>query len=223
MPLSDPADPLLRRDVGHSLLVATLAVLLSAGLLYGYYVGRVWRVARRSPQQPDADGTLLLFGKRLVDGGPDPDYRQRLQHARQLAMQRPGNPLILLGGGPQGATEAEAGLAWLHRHGLPATVPVRLEDRSLDTLQNLRNARAMLTDRATPVLLLSNRYHLARCLALARSLGLDARPCAAEPEFRWREQRPGRLLLEAAYLCWLEVGRGWARLLGHRRMLERIS
>jgi len=220
----DPTDPLLRRDIGHSLAVSLLAVLLSAGLVYLLYVGRVWRVAARSRQRPDDADTVLVFGKRLVDGAPDDDYRLRLQHAHALLLQRPGRRLVLLGGGEPGATEAEVGLAVLRGFGLPEDAPVQLEDRSRDTLQNLRNARALLgADRGGPVLLLSNRYHLARCARLADLLGFEHRPCAAEPRFALREQRLSRLLQEAAYLCWLEVGLGWARLIRHRRMIGRLS
>ncbi len=217
-------DPLLRRDIGHSLGIAALAVLLSGGAVYLYYLWRVCRAALRSSHAPDCGEHLLVFGKRLVDGRPDADYAQRLAHAQRLAARQPARPMILLGGGAAGSTEAEVGLRELRALGLPEAVPVRLEDRSLDTLENLRNARAMLAGGAAgPVLLLSNRYHLARCLSLARSLGVDALPCAAEARFSLREQRPGRLLQEAAFLCWLEVGTGWARLIRHRRMLDRVS
>jgi uncharacterized SAM-binding protein YcdF (DUF218 family) len=218
------SDPMLWRDAAHSLAAASLAVLLSGGLLYVAYLLRVWRVAVDSPAQVDGGACLLVFGKRLVDGEPDADYRERLQRAHALARAAPARPLILLGGGAAGVTEAETGLRVLQALGLPADTPVHLEDQSLDTLQNLRNARAMLgTAPARPLLLLSNRYHLARCHSLARTLGLDSQPCAAEAEFRWREQRLARLAQEAAYLCWFEVGTTWARLIGHRRMLSRVS
>jgi uncharacterized SAM-binding protein YcdF (DUF218 family) len=218
------ADRLLRRDVRHSLAISALAVLLSAGLLYFACLGRVCWIAARSSQRADRAARVLVFGKRLLQGEPDADYRRRLQHACSLARQRCDRQLILLGGGPPGASEAVAGLLTLHAWGLPADASVQLEDRSLDTLENLRNARELLgAERTAPVLLLSNRYHLARCLSLARLLGFDARPCPAEATFSLREQRPLRLLQEAAFLCWLEVGTAWARLIGHRRMLNRIS
>jgi uncharacterized SAM-binding protein YcdF (DUF218 family) len=224
--MSKPAetDPHLRRDALHSLIVAALAVLLSAGLVYLVYLRRVLRIARRSSASVEAPGTLLVFGKRLVDGEPDADYRRRLQRAHALAGARPVQALVLLGGGPPGATEAEVGLAQLRRLGLPEGLPVQLEDRSRDTLQNLRNARALLgADHGGPLLLVSNRYHLARCAQLAGQLGLDYQLCAAEPGFRLREQGVARLLVEAGYLCWIDLGTGWARLIGHRRMLARVT
>jgi uncharacterized SAM-binding protein YcdF (DUF218 family) len=224
MQLRSSSDPFLHRDIAHSLAAATLAVLLSGGLLYAVYLLRVWRVAVQSPPGAADEACVLVFGKRLVDGEPDADYRERLHRAHRLATTAPQRPLVLLGGGSDGITEAATGLRVLQQLGLPEGTPVHLEDQSLDTLQNLRNAREMLGgDHDRPLLLLSNRYHLARCHSLAQALGLHSRPCAAEAEFRWREQRVARLAQEAAYLCWFEVGAAWARLIGHRRMLARVS
>lgn len=218
-------DPLLLRDTGHTLVVALLAMLLTFGLPLLWCLWRVLHEARRS-HLPDGDGWLLVFGKRLQAGRPDADYQRRLDAALAHARTLPHAPLLLLGGGPAGCSEAEVGLRTLQAMGLPDEVPVQLECQSLDTLQNLRNARALLAGAAAsaaPLQLLSNRYHLARCASFARLLGLSFRVCAAEPVFRLREQRPGRLLVEAAYLWWLHCGVWWARLLGHRRLLARIS
>jgi uncharacterized SAM-binding protein YcdF (DUF218 family) len=215
-------DPLLLRDARHSLAVASLAVLLSGGLLYAVFLLRVWRTAARAGTDDPATACVLVFGKRLVDGEPDGEFQRRLQRTLALSSRHP-RPVVLLGGGSDARTEAAAGRDALQALGLPDGVAVQLEDRSLDTLQNLRNARDLLGEGATrPLLLVSNRYHLARCQSLARSLGLDGRVCAAEARFCWREQGLSRLITEAAYLCWIEVGIVWARLIGHQRMLERV-
>jgi hypothetical protein len=101
-----------------------------------------------------------------------------------------------------------------------------LEAESRDTLQNLRNARRDLL-RATATLprvaLLSNRYHLARCALFARQLGFDWELCAAEPRLRLTPRTLLRLAGEAAYVCWADLGTRWARLIGHRRMLARVT
>ena len=96
-----------------------------------------------------------------------------------------------------------------------------LEDQSRDTLQNLRHARDLLAGDGIDLILLSNRYHLARCLFFAECLGLSGRPCAAESVWSWTAG--GKLLVEAAYLMWVDIGRRWARLIGHRRMLAKVS
>jgi uncharacterized SAM-binding protein YcdF (DUF218 family) len=217
-------DPHLSRDISHSLAIATLACVATAGLLYVAYLGHALWVAMRSPHRAEGGDYLLVFGKRLQGLQPDPDFRQRLEHAKRLAESCPERPLILLGGGEPGASEAEIGLRVLRDMGLPEQVPVLLEDRSLDTLQNLRHARRLLAQREPgPVLLLSNRYHLARCARLASQLGFDYRLCAAEEHFQPTPGALTRLADEAGFLCWLDIGTRWARLIGHQRMLRRVS
>ena len=67
------------------------------------------------------------------------------------------------------------------------------------------------------------KYHLARCALFARNLGLDAELCAAEADWQWHPVALWRVAGEAAYVCWTDLGTRWARLIGHRGMLERIS
>jgi uncharacterized SAM-binding protein YcdF (DUF218 family) len=74
-----------------------------------------------------------------------------------------------------------------------------------------------------PVALLTSRYHLARCLLLARELGFDARPVAAEDRLPRTPRYLVLLAMEGTYLMWIDLGMRWARLVGHRRMAARIS
>ncbi len=212
------------RDVWHSLLVTALAVVLSGGLLWLYVFLRTVHLARVAPLRPRAAATLLLFGKRLDAGAIDADYVARL--SRALALVREGPYALLLLGGHTGAglSEAAAALQWLQQHGLPTEADVRCEDASTDTLENLRNARDLLgPDAAERIALVSSRYHLPRCLMLARSLGLDAEIVAAEPRLRGNASLLVRLVLEASYCLWLGVGRRWAQLIGHQRMVDRVT
>lgn len=217
-PLRDP-------DVLHVLTVGALVNVVGLGLPYLYFLARTWRTARRTGigLAPDVT-TVMVFGKRLVDGAPDREYRWRLRRALHLLRRHPALTVLLAGGASEGedrATEAEIGRDWLLRH-LPQAAPrVRVESRSLDTIDNLRQARALLPP--GPVGLLSSRYHLARCVVMARSLHLTVRPCAAEPRLRLDARGAGRLALEAGYHTLFVIGRRWARLIGHARMLSRVS
>jgi hypothetical protein len=216
------ADP----DALHTLAVAALACAGSLGLVYLGYLLHVVRIARSAPCEPALGHTVLLFGKHAPRGLPDADFSARLQRAATLWRQRPPSSMLLLGGGPAGApTEAALAQAHLLDLGVPGDAPLVLEDRSRDTLQNLRNARALWQAAAPvgPVTLLSSRYHLARCALLAGQLGLRWELCAAEPALSWRPRALWRLATEAAYVCWADLGRRWAGLIGHRRMLARLS
>ncbi len=213
-------------DALQGLGVALLLLMLSGGLVYVYYAIRVWNLARRAPAWPDLDpqrrARLLLFGKRCEDGEPDRDFQQRIQRALALAGRHPQLELLLLGGGPH-PTEAEVAERELRAAGLSEAARITLEDQSRDTLENLRHARSLLREGEGDVLLLSSRYHLARCSLFAQWLGIEHRVCAAEEQWApsWRER--GRLLLEAAYMVWVESGRAWARLLRSERMLAKVS
>jgi uncharacterized SAM-binding protein YcdF (DUF218 family) len=216
-------------DVLHAAVVTLLAMMLSAGLVWIGYVVHVWRIARRAPTTLAGRWVVLVFGRQLVDDEPGHDYRNRL--ARGLALLRAGmaSRVLLLGGRSGGTrSEAQAGHAWLRRQGLPVDAQVELEQESVDSLENLRHARGLLQggDRAEvlpPVALLTSRYHLARCLLLARRLGFDGQPVAAEDALPRTPRYLVLLLTEATYLMWIDLGVRWARLIGHRRMAARIS
>lgn len=216
---------LRNRDVWHSLAVAGIACVATAGLLWVAWFVHALRLAARSSVEAPRARTLLLFGKRLAGGRPDADYDARIARLHALVQTDASRRVLLLGGAADGGTtEAAAALARLTELGLPAGVVPVCEDASTDTLENLRNARALLGDAARePVALVTSRYHLARCLLLARSLGFDAEPVAADARFSWRPRLVVRLALEAGYCLWVDTGTRWARLIGHRRMLDRVT
>jgi uncharacterized SAM-binding protein YcdF (DUF218 family) len=214
------------RDVLHAGVVTGLACIASAGLVYlGYFV-HVWRVARNAPCEAGQGDTLLLFGKHAPRGEPDREFGVRLDRAAALWRTRKPRRVVLLGGGPPGvASEADIARAGLLERGLVEESPWLLEAQSRDTLQNLRNARGLLAamDDRGRVLLLSSRYHLARCLLLARQLGLDAEPVAAEAKLKIGPRMLLRLAGEAGYVCLTDIGTRWVRLIGARRALERVT
>ncbi|UXI68697.1 YdcF family protein [Tahibacter amnicola] len=212
-------------DVWHSLLAAALACAATGGLLLLLYGLRAWRTARSAATAPVRAQVILVFGKRLVNAGPDADYVQRLCRAHALVQADPRRRVLLLGGTvDEGPTEAQAGLATLQQMGLPRHCQIECEDASIDTLENLRHARILLgADAGQPVALVSSRYHLERCRLLALSLGFDVEMIGAEAPWRPRLRDLGRLAMESGYCLWLEVGTRYARLIGHRRMLDRVS
>ncbi len=218
------------RDVLHAAAITTATCVLTAGLVYLGYLVHVWRIARKAPCVPEHGECVLLFGKHAPQGRLDLDFEARLDRAVSLWQGRAPTSVVLLGGGPPDApSEAELARSGLFARGLTMDAPLRLEGQSRDTLQNLRNARTMLgSQRASNggrlrVTLLSSRYHLARCALFARQLGFDAELCAAEPRLRVDSRMLLRLAGEAAYVCITDIGSRWARLIGHRRMLARVT
>ncbi|ATD66730.1 hypothetical protein CNR27_04115 [Luteimonas chenhongjianii] len=215
----------------HALAVAGAACVLSMGVVYVGYFLHVWRTARNAPCVPERGDCVLVFGKHAPAGRLDRDFNARLTRAAALWDSHAPSRVLLLGGGPAGSpTEAAVARKTLLALGVAPDAPLLLEDTSRDTLQNLRNARSLLAtaelDSASAtreVTLLSSRYHLARCALFAGNLGLRWELCAAEPKLDWRPGTLWRIAGEAGYVCWLDIGARWARLIGYRRLLERLS
>ena len=176
-------------DVAHTLAIACLACIATGGLLYVAYFTHALNIARRAPAAIGRARVLLVFGKRLVDGCPDADYLARISRAHeQIATGRCDLVLPLGGARSAGISEALAARDELHRLGMPQYVEIIVEDASIDTLENLRNARDVLAARPTaPVALLSSRYHLARCAALAHQLGFPLPTKAASGIWAWEK------------------------------------
>lgn len=214
------------RDVLHALAVTGAACVLSVGLVYVGYFVHVLRIARKAPCLPELGDCVLVFGKHAPRGLVDADFTARIDRAAQLWRDRPPRSVVLLGGGPEGMpSEAELARQGLFARGIAQDAPLLIEAQSRDTLQNMRNARELLrtlADRGR-VTLLSSRYHLARCALFARQLGMDAEVCAAEPRLALSPRNLWRLAGEAGYVCLTDVGTRWARLIGHRRMLARVT
>lgn len=237
-PPSDPDPPPARRrslhylgdpDVLQAAVITVLLVLLTGGLIWLAYLWQVVRIARSSATRPPQALTALVFGCGLRRDAPGREYRVRLARALMLARSGQAPRLLVLGGRSGGQlSEAAAGGRWLREHDLPESIELLLDPQSTDSLQNLKNARRLLCgdDAAAalpPVALVTSRYHLARCLLLARRLGFDATPVAAEERLAWSVPKLRRLWLESGYLMWIDVGVRWAELIGHSRIAQRVS
>ena len=213
---------------GLAMLALSLAVpALSGGVSVWLALAYVRRVAARTPAHADPAGERDIPGRVLVlgmrpgrDGRPGPLYRARLDRACLLLAADPGAEVVLLGGRtrPGAPSEAEAGRDHLRARGVPDAA-IRLEAESRHTLENLRLYRDAFP-RAGRVVLVTNRFHLARAGLMAETLGIPHRLCAAEAEW---PAVPGALVQEAVLVHWFLVGRAFCRLTGHARMLARIT
>lgn len=181
-------NPAMHRSPGYfwrwfqRLLRALGWTLLSGGWLWWRACRVSWVVARIAP--PHARGAVLLVpGYRLRDDEVTPAYARRLRRALELC--RGGQRLLLSGYARRRdqPSEALAGFAYLCDLGLPADVAVQLDVCARDTEENLAEAARLLPPGRSAVII-SNRWHLARCAWLARRAGLAWPVCAAER--RWR-------------------------------------
>jgi uncharacterized SAM-binding protein YcdF (DUF218 family) len=205
-----------------TLLVIGVTLGLSLIIFYLY----AWWVARSTLRTKPANACLLVFGKRLQRGSIDTDYRLRLDKTAEFLVHDPQTRVILLGGAPmhEQLSEAKAGFDYLKAKGVDSPEHIQLEERSRNTLENLRQARKMLErENCADLILITNRYHLARSRMIANSLGLKNRLCPAEAAFSWSAKVIGKLAFEAFYMLWFNTGKSWARLIGSQRMLQRVT
>ncbi|MGB1580131.1 MAG: YdcF family protein [Nevskiales bacterium] len=210
-------------DGAFTLLLSSLIIIFTAGISWLLVSLRVLHMALSTSNRIAPADWILVLGRQLLGGAVTLDYAARLDRAVALAAAQPAARIMVLGGqtseGP--FTEAEQGRRYLLQRGIAAD-RIHMESASLHTLENLQNARDDLGEQPGRVLLITSRYHLARSCTLARGLGFDVRPCAAEAQFAWSLRSLWRLLLEAAYIHWYWVGRGWASLIRNQGSLERI-
>ena len=203
------------------LLLSLLVALFSLGLSLAWVWWRVWRLAATAPAGTSRQGPLLVPGVRLQYGRPGSDFLLRLERAATLLAQGHPGPVFLLGGEttPGCGSEAAHGRDYLLARGIPGNW-LWLEEHSRHTLENLRFVRHRLGDAEATVI--SNRYHLARLLALAKRLGMQLVPCAAEARLQLTPRTLFKLFREAFFLHWYYCGAIWARLVRDRQSLERI-
>lgn len=212
-----PGKPSLSTRI-EVLVINTLVILLSLGI--SLLVTGLWiLISAAKAQTRCKNQTLLVPGKKLQAGKPDGDFILRLNAAATLANDV--KEVILLGGAVDGSgvSEAAAGKHYLLQKSPELSDKLRLEERSATTFENFRNVRVMLSDHSACAVL-SNRYHLARCLSQARALGLSVTGVAAEPAFRlpidaW--------LRETWFQHLFSVGYTWARLRRHQELLSYLD
>ena len=175
---------------------------------------------RPAEQCPRVDAIVVFGGDSIPSA--DADWqdtavaRRRIGYAYQLFREGCA-PLLVLAGGHGGAGRMAAALM---AQGVPAAA-LRLDEHSLNTHENARNAAVILQlQEAHRVLLVTSPVHMPRALASLRHLDVAAEPAAAVPtpdppsSQPWMPQRAAlrrtqRYLHEYLGL-WAYRLRGWA-------------
>jgi len=122
---------------------------------------------------------IVVMGARVLAGGrPSGALRRRV--AAALAAADPGTRFLVTGAiGDHPPSEARVMAQLLHAAGVPAARVV-LEETGTDTLSSLRACARLLREAgAREVFVCSDDYHLPRCRAVLRVLGVRAAPAPA--------------------------------------------
>ena len=167
---------------------------------------------------------LIVLGKKLKKNTPDEEYMIRLNRAEQVLKDNQNSKVYILGGitGAANITESDAGKKVLLDHGVD-NKQIFLEKESSHTLENLKNFYNLSNDKNQKVLLITNRYHMARSIMMAKGFKINALSCPAENSFSYTFSNMGKIVVEAFFINFYLAGKYWATLTNNNRILDRIS
>jgi uncharacterized SAM-binding protein YcdF (DUF218 family) len=136
---------------------------------------QVWMTGRR--YEPRLAGAIVVMGAAQYNGVPSPDLSSRLDEAELLWRQHYAATIMVTGSRERGDqfTEAEASAHYLIDAGIPGR-DIR-ESGGSDSWQNLSLAApTIVAGGNSTVLIVTDRFHEDRSLAIASSVGLTPYP-----------------------------------------------
>ena len=151
-------------------LIATVVTLgaLAFAVLFGLLMYRENSVPRPGP----VNAMIVLGAQVNPDGSPSVQLEWRLSAALDVYKTQ-HIPMVVTGaqGKDEPHTEASVMADWLVARGVPRE-DIRLEESSMNTKENIKNAMAYMPG-VKDVLIVTSDYHLPRALQIARDLGLN--------------------------------------------------
>lgn len=147
------------------ILTAILALMLAGVVAFGVLLGLVLSGGRDKVQGEPR--TMIVLGCQVKPWGPSILLQDRLDKALDYLEDHPDMTVVVSGG--QGAdehiSEAQAMYDYLVEQGFPAE-QILMEDRSANTIQNLRYSMELLAeegyDVTDDIAVVSNGFHLTR-------------------------------------------------------------
>ena len=159
----------------------TAAILFSAGLLFFLLIeGRI--VSRFYAKAEPGLDCLVVLGAQMRENGPSKALQLRLDTAYDYLVENPDTIVIVSGGkgSNEPVSEAQGMYEYLAGRGIDPE-RIRREDRSRNTVENLRFSRAFIEEGAS-VGIVTNNFHVYRAERLAAGQGYGrvqgiAAPC----------------------------------------------
>lgn len=117
---------------------------------------------------------IIVLGAQVREDGPSVVLRYRLDTAISYLNENPNTICIVSGG--QGFnepfSEAEGMADYLIENGIEKS-RILLEDESTNTLENIRNSKALMESSYNGVGIVTNNFHVFRAVQLAKAQGLE--------------------------------------------------
>ena len=167
-------------------------------------------VSEKTPRTLSKRDAIIVLGARVMpDGELSTTLLHRVQTARKAYEGGYGKLVIVCGarGRDEPETEAGAMAKWLIANGVPES-DIVVEEKSADTVENLKNAKAEMEARGlSTAIVVTSDYHLTRALWLAGDQGLDAIGAAAPGNITWGQRIASRF---REGLSWVNYALGGA-------------
>ena len=152
----------------HGVVVAALVVFAACEIIIGAAIVRHY-----SDQGEQGLDWLVVLGAQILEGKPGRTFTCRLDAAYDYLLANPCTRCIVCGaqGTNESVPESHAGRDYLIERGIDSA-RIQIEDSSFSTVQNIRNAAKLVDRERDAVGIVTNNYHVARSLAIARKAGL---------------------------------------------------
>lgn len=206
------------------LFLSVFVIFATAGISYLFYFRKTYLFAKQAKTSCANNKIICVLGKKLFNNKPDDEYVARLERARIILQYDDSAEVMLLGGqtGMAVISEAHAGKEYLIKNNIEIS-RIYLEEKSRNTLENFSNAIDLFNNKNKEIIVISNRYHLARAKQLAKGLGLSVEVCAAEEKLNMNAATIVKILLETLHVHWYTVGRHYAHITKNNRIIERVG
>jgi len=166
----------LRRALYYSIVFLFLILLIDASLVFGF--------AHVRKEIPKSDAIIVL-------GAAINSSAAQNRALEGLRLYRDGKaPVIVASGGKIAESDISEAQYMKKVIGKNTTENVNLilEDQSGDTYENIKNSRAKLPD-ADSVIIVSDSFHLARGVILAKSFGFETVSWSSPDESYYGEEK----------------------------------
>jgi len=185
------------------------AFVVAVGLIVGVTAVNIWWTARQD-ERPVSDAIVVL-GSAQYNGTPSPIFEARLDHALDLYNAGVSPMIITVGGRQTGDlfTEAEAGLLWLAREGVPEEAMRAIPDGT-DTLKSMQAVASLFDEQGlSTAVVVTDPWHALRATRMAQDAGIVASssPTRQGPAVQTRSTQIRYIAREtAAYLFYRLTG-----------------
>ena len=210
---------------GYSMFVLSgLVMIATAGISYLFCFKKIFQTANKTTHDCEENVVLCVLGKKLINNKPDSEYLLRLNRASHILNNDEQSHAILLGGktGKASISEAFAGKEILLSNNIDPS-RINLEEASINTLENIKNAITLVKKKDKKIVVVTNRYHLARAEQMSKGFGLDVEICAAEEKLNINLVTFFKLMSEALHVHWYLSGHYYAHLTNNNRIIKRVG